>query len=88
MQNFHSSKQKELILPDLCSSSSLMKHRYSLSCHHVIRLVQDSISGQDRPMLLVIITVEITQILLSNKVTNKKTHCETRGARKTEAQRR
>lgn len=62
-----------------------MKHRYSLCCHHVLRLVQDSISGQDRPTLLVIVTTEIIQILLLIKVT-KKIHCAMRGARKTEAQ--
>lgn len=50
----------------------LEKHRYSLCCHHMLRLVGDSIRGQDRPTLLVIVTVEIVQILLSRKVSNKK----------------
>lgn len=69
-----------------------MKQRNSLCCHHVLRLVQDTISSQDRPMLLVIVTVVIMQILLSRKVRNKKKNqqnplCATRGARKTAAHR-
>lgn len=54
------SKQRDLIVTDwysdLCSTASLMKYRYSLCCHHVLRLVQDGISGQDRPMFLAIVT--------------------------------
>lgn len=74
------------------SSSSLMKQRYSLCCHHILRLVQDTISRQDRPMLLVTATVVIMQIRLSRKVRNKKKKqqnplCATRGARKTAAHR-
>lgn len=60
MQNLLSSKQRELIVTGwyskLLSTSSLMKHTHSLCCHHVLRLVQDSISGQGRPTLLVTAT--------------------------------
>lgn len=60
MQNLLSSKQRELTVTGwyskLLSTSSLMKHTHSLCCHHVLRLVQDSISGEGRPTLLVTAT--------------------------------
>lgn len=60
MQNFLSSKQTELIVTGwyskLLSTSSLMKHTQNLCLHHVLRLVQDSISGQGKPTLLVTAT--------------------------------